>query len=258
MSFTLPPSPPSPLQRLNPLVALLVIGIVALAMIISFDPVSALIMIAAELPLVVLARLSTRAWLGRIWPLAAGLVGIMIANLLFTDLRSGQTLVHWGALWITSGGLAAAGAVALRLLALAIPGIVLFARLDPTDLSDALITHWHARPRIAVGSLAALRLAPLVLADLRQSYAARRTRGLVGRNPATALPMLLGTLAAVLVTTVRRASRLSVAMDSRGFDSGGPRTLARESRWRRLDTTVVLAYLAGAVVAVVSAGILRG
>jgi energy-coupling factor transport system permease protein len=253
MIGTAAPVRSSPLDRLNPLVALLVIGIVALTMIVSFRPVTALVMIAAELPLIMFARLSARAWAGRVWPLAGALAGIMIANLLFTDVRTGGTLLRWGPLWVTADGLAAAGGVALRLLALAVPGIVLFARLDPTDLSDALIAHWHARPRISVGSLAALRLAPLVLADLRQSYAARRTRGLVGRNPVTMVPVLFGSLSAVLVTTVRRASRLSTAMDSRGFDSGVPRTLARESRWRRVDTVVVLGYLAAAVLAVVVA-----
>ncbi len=250
MIIAMPPMRPGPLSRLNPLVALLVIGIVAAALLVSFRPVTSVIMIVAELPLVLLARLSLRNWLARLWPLTGALAGIVIANLLFTDLHAGPTLLHWGPLWVTADGLAAAAGVALRLLALAVPGLVLFARVDPTRLADALITHWHARPRIAVGALAALRLAPLVVTDLHQSYAARRTRGLLSRNPLTAGRLLVGTLSAVLVGTVRRAARLSVAMDSRGFDSGVPRTLARASRWRRTDTAVVLGYLAAAVVAV--------
>lgn len=239
------------LQSLNPLVSLLVIAAVAIAMIITLSPWASLIMIIAELPLLVLARLSLREWAMRAWPLASALVGIMIANLLFTDLRSGVTLVQAGPIWITSDGLTAAAGVALRLLALAIPGVVLFARLDPTDLADALVTHWRARPRIAVGSLAALRMAPLVLSDLRQSYAARRTRGLIGRNPLQAVGLFVGSLSAVLVTAVRRATRLSAAMDSRGFDSGVRRTVARESRWRRRDWLVTFGYLLVAALSVV-------
>lgn len=231
-----------PLATLNPLVGLVVIAIVAVVMIISFDPVAVLIILAAELPLVVLARIPARGWLLRAGPLAAVLAGVMIANLLFTDDHSGRTLLSVGPLLITTGGLGAAGVVVLRLLALAVPGIALFARLDPTALADALITHWHAGPRIAVGSVAALRMAPLVLADLRQSYAARRTRGLISRNPLAMAPVILGSLIAVLVTTVRRATRLSVAMDSRGFDSGVRRTLARQSVWRRRDTLVIIGY----------------
>ncbi|SDT30395.1 energy-coupling factor transporter transmembrane component T family protein [Microlunatus soli] len=238
------------LQTLNPLVSVLVIAIVAVAMIVTLSPWASVIMIIAELPLLLLARLSPREWAMRAWPLAGALAGIIVANLLFTDLRSGVTLIQTGPIWITSDGLAAAAAVALRLLALAIPGVVLFARIDPTDLADALVTQWRAKPRIAVGSLAALRMAPLVLGDLRQSRAARRTRGLIGRNPLQAVGLFVGSLSAVLVAAVRRATRLSAAMDSRGFDSGVRRTVARESRWRRRDTLVTVGYLLVAVLSV--------
>lgn len=238
------------LATLNPLVSVLVIAIVAVAMIITLSGRAGLIMIVAELPLIALAGMRPRQWLIRGVPLASALLGILVANLLFTDIRTGATILHAGPLWVTADGLAAAAEIVLRLLALAIPGIVLFGRLDPTDLADALITHWHARPRIAIGSLAALRMAPLVLADLQQSYAARRTRGLIGRNPVQAIGLFVGTLSAVLVSTVRRATRLSVAMDSRGFDSGVPRTVARRSRWRSRDTVVVLGYLIIAAAAV--------
>lgn len=251
------PADRSPLATLNPLVGPVVIAVIAVVIIVSFDPVSALIMLAAELPLLVVARIPARGWLVRGWPLAAGLAGVMIANLLFTGDHSGRTLLAVGPLLITTGGLGAAGVVALRLLVLAVPGIVFFARLDPTALSDALIIHWHAGPRIAIGSLAALRMAPLVRTDLRQSYAARRTRGLISRNPLTMAPVIFGSLTAVLVTTVRRATRLSLAMDSRGFDSGVPRTLARTSPWRHRDTLVIIGYalVGGAAVAVTAAGL---
>lgn len=248
------PANRSPLSTLNPLVGLVVIAIIAVVIIVSVDPVAMLIIFAAELPLLALARIPARGWLVRGWPLAAGLAGIMIANLLFTGDHSGRTLLATGPLLITTGSLGMAGVVALRLLVLAIPGIVLFSRLDPTALSDALIIHWHAGPRVAVGSLAALRMTPLVVADLRQSYAARRTRGLISRNPLAMAPVIFGSLTTVLVTTVRRATRLSVAMDSRGFDSGVPRTLARVSLWRRRDTFVIIGYaLAGIAALAVTA-----
>jgi len=240
-----------PLAGLSPLVGPVVIAIIGVVIIVSFDPAAVSIMLVAELPLLALARIPARGWLLRGLPLAAGLAGIMIANLLFTAVHSGRTLLAAGPLLITTSGLAAAALVALRLLVLAIPGIVFFARLDPTSLSDALIIHWHAGPRIAVGSLAALRMTPLVLTDLRQSYAARRTRGFISRNPVAMAPVIFGSLTTVLVTTVRRATRLSLAMDSRGFDSGVPRTLARVSPWRRRDTAVVLGYALAGVAAVV-------
>jgi energy-coupling factor transport system permease protein len=223
----------------------------------SVDLVAPGIVLLAELPLILLARLSLRAWLIRGVPLVFMLAGIMITNLLFTDVHTGTTVLQWADLQVTTGGIAATAAVAFRLLVLAIPGIVLLARIDPTDVSDALITHWRANPRMAVGSLAAMRMAPLVLADLRQSYAARRTRGVVSRNPLVAVPTLFGTMSSVMVTAIRRATRLSLAMDSRGFDSGVDRTLARRSRWRRRDWFVVIGYLITGLLAVTLANLLR-
>lgn len=229
----------SPLASLNPLVGFLVVLIVAVTMTISLHPLSAGIVLAAETVLVVVARLPLRRLLFRSLPLGVALLGIVAANLLFSE-PNGRVLVDSPVIQITSGSLTDALTVGLRLLALALPGVVWLAGIDPTELSDALITQWHANPRIAVGSLAAVRMTPLVVADLRQSYAARRTRGLVSRNPLDATAMIVGAVTAVLVAAIRRATRLSVAMDARGFDAGLPRTLARVSRWRVRDTAVVM------------------
>jgi energy-coupling factor transport system permease protein len=247
----------TPLDTLNPLVSVVVIAIIAVAMLSSVHPIAPAIVLLAELPLIVVARLSLRAWLIRGVPLVLMLAGIMITNLLFTDVRTGATVLQVADLQVTTGGIAATAAVAFRLLVLAIPGIVLLARIDPTDVSDALITHWRANPRLAVGSLAAMRMAPLVFADLRQSYAARRTRGVVSRSPLVAVPTLFGTMSSVMVTAIRRATRLSLAMDSRGFDSGVQRTLARRSLWRRRDWLVVIGYLVTGLLAVILASLLR-
>jgi energy-coupling factor transport system permease protein len=54
----------------------------------------------------------------------------------------------------------------------------------------------------------------------------------------------------LLVSTIRRASRLALAMDARGFDSGTPRTLARPPRMRRADWLLLLAASALATGAV--------
>lgn len=241
----------SPLTGLNPLVAVLIVVIVAAAMIVSLHPVSVGIVLAAESVLVAAARVPARRWILRSLPLALGLATVMMANLLFSD-QGGRLLIALGPIQVSSGSLMGALTVVLRLLALALPGIVWFAVLDPTELSDALITQWHAKPRIAVGSLAAVRMAPLVIGDLRQSYAARRTRGVVSRNPALAAVMVFRVIAAVLTTTIRRATRLSVAMDARGFDAGVPRTVARVSRWRLRDSVVTAsaAVVCGIAVAV--------
>ena len=54
----------------------------------------------------------------------------------------------------------------------------------------------------------------------------------------------------LLIATIRRASRLALAMDARGFDTGTPRTIARPPRMRTGDWLLLVAAAVLGVVAV--------
>jgi energy-coupling factor transport system permease protein len=86
---------------------------------------------------------------------------------------------------------------------------------------------------------------------------ARRARGVGSRGtPWQRLRATLGQSFGLLVQAIRRATRLAVTMEARGF-GGASRTWARESAYSRLDIWVLLggaAIAAGAVVAAVWAG----
>ncbi len=248
-------APRSRLRRYNPLVGISVILIISLTLLINLDLRVSLIVLAAEVPLIVMSRMTVRQWWARGWPIALALVVVVLTNLIFSAASGGTTLMQWGPLHVTSGSLGAACAVAIRLLAMALPGVLFFAILEPTDLGDALITHWRTSPRFAIGSLAAVRMIPLIYDDWQHIKMARRTRGIAaGINPVRHARMLTASLVALLVSSVRRATRLAAAMDSRGFDPAlgraqdgpdrAPRTLARESFWRRRDTLLILAAVA--------------
>jgi energy-coupling factor transport system permease protein len=62
--------------------------------------------------------------------------------------------------------------------------------------------------------------------------------------------LFAGKVFALLVGAVRRATRLAVAMEARGFDSGRPRTAAREQRFDRGDGVLVVASAMVTVAAV--------
>jgi energy-coupling factor transport system permease protein len=146
----------------------------------------------------------------------------------------------------------------LRVVGLALPGVLLVASTDPVRLADALTIHWRVSTRFAFGALAALRLAPLLVAEFESVRLARRTRGVeAGRNPVAQARLLAGIAFTLLVGAVRRGSRLATAMDARGFDSGIPRTNARGSRLHLRDSV----FVAGAVLvcaAAVTLSVLTG
>src|SRR5207244_3854930 len=122
-------------------------------------------------------------------------------------------------------------ALALRVLAVAVPGVLVFATTDPTDLADSLVQNVRLPVRFAIGALAAFRLMPLLHDEWRLLTLARRARGVdAGRNPLVKVRLFASLTFALLVGAIRRGTRLAVAMDARGFDSGATRTAVRVQR----------------------------
>jgi energy-coupling factor transport system permease protein len=244
LPLMLGPARPVPLSAINPVAQLTAILLVLPVLLVSGDLLTPLLLLAAEVCLLPAAGLTTpRAVFARTWPLLLGAAGVAWVNVLFGDDGSG---------WLDGA------AVAVRVLALALPGVLLIASTDPVRLADALTLHWRVSTRFAYGALAALRLVPLLAAEWQTIRLARRARGVAaGRNPLAGLRLFAGTAFALLVGAVRRGGRLATAMDARGFDSGLARSNARGSVWRRLDTAFVLA-VALVCAASVTAGVLAG
>src|SRR5438477_9214811 len=185
----------------------------------TIDLITPTLVLVAEIAVIPLTGIPPRALLRRALPVFVAAVGIGFFNALL------------------SGDVAGGVAIGLRLVSIALAGIVAVASIDPTDLSDALVEHLHAPRRFTVGALAAFRLMPLFADEWQTITMARRARGLdTGR--VTAFFTMTRTL---LVAAIRRATRLAVAMDGRGFaDPGSPcRTLARPRAFNIRDWSLI-------------------
>jgi energy-coupling factor transport system permease protein len=137
-------------------------------------------------------------------------------------------------------GLEGAVGAAVRLLAIALPGLLAAITSDPTEMSDGLVQRLKVPERPAMGVLAALRLIPLLADQWRTITLARRARGLeAGYNPFNVVRLFFGRLFALLVRSIRTGTLLATAMDARAFGTG-PRTHARISHWRRADTLLLV------------------
>jgi energy-coupling factor transport system permease protein len=126
---------------------------------------------------------------------------------------------------VTDRSLELAGAVLLRVLALGVPSILLFAGIDPTDLADGLAQVWRLPARFVLGALAGFRLLSRFVDDWRSLALARRARGL---GDTGALRRWATMAFAMLVIAIRRGSKLATAMEARGFGTT-ERTWARPS-----------------------------
>ncbi|WP_104086203.1 energy-coupling factor transporter transmembrane protein EcfT [Arthrobacter sp. GMC3] len=239
----------------NPLAKLGAGMVITIVLLLSVDWVSATVALALEVLLLPLAGLSAGALLRRGWPiLIAAAVGGYGTALLAP--KTGELLLVMGPVSFTSGSVEAGAAIALRGLAIALPGIIVLASTDPTDLADALAQKLRLPHRFVLGALAAMRLVGLLVAEWQTLGMARRARG-VGGEPGlfSGVKAGAGQAMALLVQAIRRASRLAVTMEAKGFGAG-PRTWARESRYSGQDLAVLAGGLVIAAVSVSAAVVL--
>ncbi|MEU6024004.1 energy-coupling factor transporter transmembrane component T [Micromonospora sp. NPDC047134] len=228
--------PDAPLARRNPVAKLAAALLFAFPLLATLDPVTPAIALAVELAVLPLFGVRYRVLFRRAWPLLIAAGGVLVALVLFAADRSGRVLLDAGPVMVTSSVLFTALGLVLRLFAVALPGVIVFATTDPTELADALVQNAKAPARFAIGALAAFRLLPLLGQEWQMIVMARRARGVeAGRNPVAKLRLFMSTAFTLLVGAIRRGTRLAVAMDARGFDSTAPRTFARRQSFGTAD-----------------------
>jgi energy-coupling factor transport system permease protein len=251
----------APLARRNPVAKLGAALLFSLPLIATLDPLTPAIGVAIELAVLPLFGIRYRTLARRAWPLTLAAGGVLVAMVLFAASRTGDLLFALGPFAITTGVIWSALGLVLRIFAIALPGVIVFATTDPTDLADALVQNAKTPARFAIGALAAFRLVPLLGQEWQMLSLARRARGIdAGRNPLAGLRLFGSTAFALLVGALRRGARLAVAMDARGFDSGLPRTYARCQVFTGADTALLVAAAllsAGALAISVLAGLFR-
>ena len=243
---------PGRLAGINPLAKFLVAAVIGLVLLLSLDWVSATIALILELALLPFVGLAPRVLWRMLAPIVIAAPFAGLSTLLFG--RAGGDLLWQAGPWhITTASVSLAIAITLRVLAIGLPGIVLFATTDPTDLADALAQLWRLPARFVIGALAALRMVSLLAEDWRMLSLSRRARGVAdGQGPFAALTRLFSQGFALLVLSVRRGSVLATAMEARAFGSEIPRTWARSSLFRTRDVFFVGAGILLAFVAVAS------
>ncbi|CAN5513616.1 energy-coupling factor transporter transmembrane component T [soil metagenome] len=232
--------------RANPVAKLAAALLVAFTLALSVDAVSAGVALALELLLLPFAGLTFVAFWRRtalVW-ITAPLAGITIA---LYGRPSGEVHLQWLFVNVTDGSLHLAMVTILRVLAIALPAVTLFATVDPTELADGLAQLVHLPARFVLGALAAFRLVGLLREDWRSLSLARRARGVADRRR---LRRFLGLAFAVFVLAIRRGSALATAMEARGFGGAATRSWARESRFGVQEWALVAV---GAAVAVIAA-----
>ncbi|CAL8977308.1 Putative HMP/thiamine permease protein YkoC [Propionicimonas sp. T2.31MG-18] len=250
MSATIQPVLGSAASRLNPVSKMAAVAIQTVALLTSIDPVSAAIALALNLVLFAWAGLTwTQFWKRTfaVWT-AALLAGVTTA---LYGRVSGTVHLDFWFVTVSDGSITLGIATALRVLAIGLPGIVLFATTDPTDLADGMAQILKLPARFVLGGLAGIRLVGLFLDDWHQLSLARRARGVADAGGfVERLKRFLGQAFALFVVSIRRGSKLATAMEAKGFGAPTPRTWARPSVLRPADLWLIVTALAVAVASI--------
>ncbi|WP_460782865.1 energy-coupling factor transporter transmembrane component T family protein [Microbacterium tumbae] len=244
------------LDGVNPVTKVLLALVLSIPLFASIDVTSAVVAIGLELLCVPLTGLRLGTVLMRMLPVLffAPIAGVSM--LLYAE-PGGEIYWSLGFATISEDSVGLAIAVGLRVLALALPTILLFARTDPTELADGLAQVAKLPSRFVLGTLAGARMLGLFLDDWRTMGLARRARGVGDRGT---IRRFFSMAFVLLVFAVRRGTKLAMAMEARGFGSGIPRTWARPSRLSGRDAIAVaggVLIMALALAAAVVAGTFR-
>jgi energy-coupling factor transport system permease protein len=232
------PDPRAPLARANPVAKLGAAGILMAVLFMASGPITPAVVLVAILVSLPLTGLGKGTLLIRTWPLLLAALMVGVLNVVLAPASPGGP------------NFAAGLALGLRLLGIALSGVIAIATTDPTDLADSLQQQARLSPRLAIGVLAAIRMLPILAVEWQLLGMARRARGVsAGWSPAAAARLAFGKLLALLVGAIRRATRLALAMEARGFGAAPCRTIARTQRMRAADWGLLVAAVALAAAA---------
>lgn len=236
--------------RRHPLAKLAAAVILMLAVFVTLDGLTAAIVLAVLVAAAPAAGVAPARLAQRAWPLLLAAAGIGLLNALLAADPAGETLWSLGPLRLTTGSAVVGFSLAIRLMAIALTAVIAVARLDPTELADALVQQLHLPARFAVGALGAIRMAPIFRLEWERIGRARRARGVEpGGSPVAAVALLAGRSHALLAGGIRRGLRLANAMDARGLGALTCRTFARDRPMQASDWSLLVGSFAIAVAA---------
>lgn len=230
------------LHNRNPIALLLALIPSTLAVVVWLNTSSALVCLALWLIVFAMMRQLRALWHPSTLAVVIAAMTAAVSMSLYGQ-SGGAVLWAWGPAVISQHSLAIAEATAVRVLAIAIPSIVLFRAIDLTRLADALEQTLRLPARAVWGSFAGLRQLELAQEDWRVVQLARRARGVTNRNPVRRAGIALF---AVFSLAIERGGELAIAMEARGLGVK-PRVPARQMPVQAADWVIVAV---GVVIAV--------
>jgi energy-coupling factor transport system permease protein len=229
------------IYRMDPRVKILGVLVIFLISVLFTHPLFLSPFFFAILALNVLGRVPFR----QILILLKSLSLLVIISFIMWPLlfHPGQEIFRWGGIYITDLGVAYGIAMAFRILNMVIAPITLMLTTQQSELILGL-RGIGLPPKAAFALATAFRFLPTVVGIGSGIIEAQRSRGLDvskggllerTRNYAA----ILGPL---MISSLRIAQQLALAVESKGMSSTAKRTTVRELRYDRTDRAVLIGF----------------
>ncbi|UFU07292.1 energy-coupling factor transporter transmembrane component T family protein [Ruania halotolerans] len=238
------------LHRRDPTVKLLVVLVVCLAITAVVDPITPTALYLLTWPVALLAaRIPAATLLRAHVPFVAFAFSLLLVN---ATTREGATIARVLGLDITAEGVTIGAGLAMRTLLIGIVSVTFVLTTDGARLMTSMHQHLHLSGRFAYAVLAGYRLleqlpqtwqtirAAQAVRDPRRREQARRESGT--RGPSARPRALAQAAFTLLVTSLRRGERMSIALETRGLGAGR-RTIAAPSDLRAGDAVLAVVAL---------------
>lgn len=234
------------LQRVNPTVKLLSMLLVVLLMIQVFDPLIPLLTLLFALgSLRVLGGIPLKVIFLVLIPFSLFAFSFVWISSVFPDQRGATIWFQVGSLPIAKEDVLTGLSLGLRSLVFASWSMIFVFTTEPTRFMLSLVQNCKLPPRFGYGVMAAYRFLPLFHQELGQIRSAHRIRGLGTKKGLRGKWQELRRYAIpLLASAIRKAERVAIAMESKGFHDDKQRTYYRHIGFSAFD----IMYLFGLVV----------
>lgn len=156
-----------------------------------------------------------------------------------------HVLFAWGPITVTEEGILEGIGVFFRIVVIISLSIIFTLTTDPGTMVDSLIQVARVPYRIGYTAYAVLRFIPLYQNEFLVMTNAHQIRGVGegGKGILSKAKLYKSMLVPLLVSGIRRAQALSIAMDSRGFGAYPKRTVLRSVSVSRSTIIFVLIHI---------------
>jgi energy-coupling factor transport system permease protein len=147
-----------------------------------------------------------------------------------------KTLFQWGLIHITEESLYRGIHLGFRALSFAMLGLTFALTTRPVLLFYSLMQQLKLNPKYAYSFMAAVRLLPIMIEEFQTIRYAQKVRGVnTSRSISSNFKQIQSLSIPLLSQSIRRAFRIAVAMEAKGFDYNAKRTYYHKIGFSKYD-----------------------